>query len=221
MEGGLKPSMGTATKYYERSSVVSKVVPQSYIDTFKKYFFFRPEDTHGLHQVPPAKYSQPKVDRIRGYRYPAPGSQTTAKVPTLTNEDTKYDIKYFSRNTRRAGHIDADGKSNRFNEKFLSNSRSEIALIDDDAPIGSPGNHYTADTVAEYDPSKLRSAMTATHEETFKAIQEVMPDHLVTYDFEGDYEGLVASYESKGLPPTPGPASEQDFIVSAAKTAAW
>ena len=161
-----------------------------------------------------------KVERIKGYRYPAPGSQTTANVPTLTNEDVKYDIKYFSRNTRRAGHLDAEGKSNRFNEKFLG--KGEIALIDDDAPLGSPGNHYTADTVAEYDPSKLRSAMTATHEETYKAIQSHMPDHLVTYDWEEDvgYEGVIASYEAKGLPPTPGPADDT-FVVPAAKTAAW
>ena len=122
---------------------------------FKKYAFFRPEDTHGLHQVPPANMKSEAVSRIKGYRYPAPGSQVTAQIPTLENEDTKYDIKYFSRNTRRAGHLDSEGKSNRFNEKFLG--KGEVALIDDDAPIGSPGNHYTADTVAEYDLSKLRS----------------------------------------------------------------
>ena len=185
---------------------------------FKKYAFFRPEDTHGLHQVPPANMKSEAVSRIKGYRYPAPGSQVTAQIPTLENEDTKYDIKYFSRNTRRAGHLDSEGKSNRFNEKFLG--KGEVALIDDDAPIGSPGNHYTADTVAEYDPSKLRSAMTATHEETYKAIQSHMPTHLVKYDWEEDYEGLVASYESKGLPPTPGRANE-NFVVEAAKTAAW
>lgn len=39
----------------------------------------------------------------------------------------------------------------------------EIAPPDEDAPIGSPGTHYTASTVKQYDPSGLRSAMTATH----------------------------------------------------------
>ena len=47
MEGGLKPSMGTATKYYERSSVVSKVVPQSYIDTVSTF-----KRLHGFHPSP-------------------------------------------------------------------------------------------------------------------------------------------------------------------------
>jgi len=36
-------------------------------------FLFRPNDTHDFHQVPPANVKMPGVDRIQGYRYPAPG----------------------------------------------------------------------------------------------------------------------------------------------------
>ena len=39
----------------------------------KKVFFFRPDDPHNLHQTPPASFKMPGVDRIKGYRYPAPG----------------------------------------------------------------------------------------------------------------------------------------------------
>lgn len=41
--------------------------------------------------------------------------------------------------------------------------KSDLDLTPEGESLGSPGNHYTADTVKEYDPSGLRSAMTATH----------------------------------------------------------
>jgi hypothetical protein len=39
----------------------------------KNLFFYRPNDTHDLHQIPPANTKMPGVERIMGYRYPAPG----------------------------------------------------------------------------------------------------------------------------------------------------
>jgi hypothetical protein len=46
-----------------------------------------------------------------------------------------------------------------------------LALLNDpSAAKGSPGTHYTADTVKLYDPTGLRSAMTATHAEMYKSI---------------------------------------------------
>ena len=63
-----------------------------------------------------------------------------------------------------------------------------MALIDADAPLGSPGNHYTAATVKAYDPTGLRSAMTATHAEMYKSIQSHMPNHNVSYAWEDQIE---------------------------------
>jgi len=126
----------------------------------------------------------------------------TANVPQLEDEDMKYDIKYFSRNTRREGHLDSGGDSLRLEDAWTDSK--EVALIDADAPRGSPGNHYTAPVVKEYDPSGLRSAMTATHEETYKAIQKRMPTHNVSYAWSKDIEAVVASYKDNGLPPVPG-----------------
>ena len=39
----------------------------------EKFFSFRPDDTHNMHQIPPANVTMPGVERIKGYRYPAPG----------------------------------------------------------------------------------------------------------------------------------------------------
>jgi hypothetical protein len=40
----------------------------------------------------------PGVDRIQGYRYPAPSSREKAHIPTSSPEKT-YDIGYFKRDT--------------------------------------------------------------------------------------------------------------------------
>lgn len=104
-------------------------------------------------------------------------SQKTADVPTLASEDRQYDIKYFSRNTRREGHIGIDGKSTRYEDEWATAeaSAAALALVDPEAPLGSPGNHYTASTVKLYDPTGLRSAMTATHAEMYKSIAVRVP----------------------------------------------
>lgn len=184
---------------------------------------FRPNDTHDLHQIPPANVQMPGVERIKGYRYPSPGSQKVAEIPQLEDEDRMYDIKYYSRNTRREGHLGLDGQSTRLEDQWATES-NEVALIDADAPLGSPGNHYTAATVKAYDPTGLRSAMTATHAEMYKSIQSHMPNHNVSYAWEDQIEELVVSYESKGLPPVPGMNSPKCIakpVVISVEQSAW
>ena len=88
---------------------------------------------------------------------------------------------------------------------------SELALTDPDAPKGSPGDHYTAATVKAYDPSGLRSAMTATHAEMYKSIQAHMPNHNVRNAWttaSGEkmdkVKAAVAEMAEAGLPVVPG-----------------
>ena len=50
-----------------------------------------------LHQL---LFSPCPLSVFQGYRYPAPGSQPTARVPTEEEEDQKYDIKYFTVSVR-------------------------------------------------------------------------------------------------------------------------
>lgn len=208
----------TYKSFYEKTrSPLRSLVPESIQDKLRQWFLFRPDDTHDLHQAPPAHFTVPGVDRIKGYRYPAPGTRTAAQVPSVESEDLEYDIKYFSRNTRRSGHLDERGRSTRIDDKYVDGK--EIALPDDE-DIGSPGTHYTAPVVKEYDPTGLRSAMTATHAETSKAIQTHMPTHNVSFAWEAKAEELVASYESKGLPPVVGMDNDAD-IIQEAKTAVW
>jgi hypothetical protein len=188
-----------------------------------------------------------------------------ANVPMLEDEDSKYDTKYYTRDTRRFGHLDEDvrrvprvfallrgmqcplvspcgtgaslanarllsravlvgapflrqplasssficaqGNSMRIEDVWGDKSK-ELSLLDTSVGRGSPGTHYTAATVKAYDPSGLRSAMTATHAEAYKARLAHMPTHNVWYAWEkkaGVLEKLCAeNADHPFLPPVPG-----------------
>jgi len=210
------PALGTAKKFYESSAIFSKYISEENITKLKNMFFYRPNDTHDFHQIPPANMKMPGVERITGYRYPAPGSQKLANIPTLEDEDRKYDIKYFSRDTRRYGHLDEEGNSMRIEDVWGEKSK-ELSLLDTTADRGSPGTHYTAATVKEYDPTGLRSAMTATHAEAYKARRAHMPTHNVWYAWEKKAGALEKLCEENAefpfLPPVPGMNVEEDAPV--------
>jgi len=53
-----------------------------------------------LMQQVPQREKISSVERIKGYRYPAPGSITGARVPNREREDDIYDTKHFSRDPR-------------------------------------------------------------------------------------------------------------------------
>ena len=145
-------------------------------------------------QVLPQKEVGREVERIQGFRYPAPGSRIQGAVPTRATEDDVYDIKFFSRDNR---NVPKD-------ERVFYNSASKPVLIGSSVPHeGSPGTKNPA--VLQYDPSGLRSSMTATWTELEKAIKEqATPDHLPHPDWYGGRDALDADRESKGLPDAVG-----------------
>lgn len=210
--------VGTAKAYYDQSNgLLRKLIPVEYIEKIKEAVLFRPDDKHDLHQVPPANMTDENVPRIQGYRYPAPGSQPTARVPDLEDEDRKYDIKYFTRNVRRSGHLDSKGRSTRFPDRQIEGN---ALMAIDDADIGSPGRPPAFPPAENLGISPLRLTMTATHEDTYKELQSHMATHNVKPDWEGRTAEIAAMTTAKGLPPVPG----WDFdgnIIPNSKTAAW
>ena len=60
---------------------------------------FRPEDPHNLSQVLPPRANPTSVERIKGFRFPSPGSRTGARIPTR-DSDELYDTGYFKRDPR-------------------------------------------------------------------------------------------------------------------------
>ena len=62
---------------------------------------FRAEDPNNLHQILPPRVANTSVERIKGNRYPSPGSRGfDVKVPTRHSEDEIYNTNYFPRDHR-------------------------------------------------------------------------------------------------------------------------
>jgi hypothetical protein len=63
--------------------------------------FFKPDDPFNLYQVPAQRSVEGVgVERIKGMRYPSPGSQPSPSVPLRDNSDDIYDINYYAKDPR-------------------------------------------------------------------------------------------------------------------------
>ena len=62
---------------------------------------FRPNDPNNLLQVTPQFHVQaPEVPRIKGQRFPAPGSQPLASIPSRPDSDLLYNNSNYPRDPR-------------------------------------------------------------------------------------------------------------------------
>ena len=92
--------------YFGRGALV-KYLPKFARD-FVHSLQFRPKHPHRMEPGQAANWvpeGAQKVERIKGYRYPAPGSREAARVPRVENSDEVFDTKYYSRATRRARQL--------------------------------------------------------------------------------------------------------------------
>lgn len=136
---------------------------------------------------------------VHAYRGISPGTaaiESKIAVPTEEEESRIYDIKYYSRDTRRSKE----------HSQIKVITHPSIMITDGDAAplaIGSPGTFANA-AVATYDETGLRSAMSATHEQMNASIAKYLPTHLPEPEWAADAEKIIADYQSKGLAPVPG-----------------
>jgi hypothetical protein len=68
----------------------------------RNLLFFKPDDPFNLYQVPAQRSIEgaTEVERIKGIRYPSPGSQPPPSVPLRDNSDDIYDINYYAKDPR-------------------------------------------------------------------------------------------------------------------------
>jgi hypothetical protein len=66
---------------------------------FWSAILFRASDPHNLTQTPPQFEYKTGVPQIKGYRYPAPGSQPAVNVQNVNSSDEIYDNNYYPRNS--------------------------------------------------------------------------------------------------------------------------
>jgi hypothetical protein len=69
---------------------------------------FNPKDPQGGYQILPPMTKNSPVDRIKGFRYPSPGSIHGARIPIRDSSDDVYDIKQYTRDPR---NMQADVRS--------------------------------------------------------------------------------------------------------------
>mmetsp|Transcript_35272 Transcript_35272/g.35931 ORF Transcript_35272/g.35931 Transcript_35272/m.35931 type:complete len:197 (+) Transcript_35272:48-638(+) len=167
-----------------------KYLSKATVDRIRRVILYKPDDPYNLWQMPPAQVPDDEVERIKGFRYPAPGSRVGARVPIRENEEQVYDIKHYSRDSRNLQKTD----------ELYINASSKPTLTAPLVPrIGSPGSKNPA--VESYDPSGLRTTMTANWASLDKALAEnAAPNHLVTPEWEKDIEKIWAECDRKGIP---------------------
>ena len=134
--------------------IIAKYLPKNvakWIDGLQ----FRPGKPSDMEPSPLATQKLAGVDRIQGYRSPAPGSRPAPRVPRLENSDEVFDTKYYHRDTRRMprNHIIY------YNKKYLNDD--QVKAITDGAnepnlDWGSSGK-FGNPAVKTYDDSGLRS----------------------------------------------------------------
>jgi len=63
---------------------------------------FKENDVHNMEGAPSSAHlTMPGVPSIKGYRYPAPGSQPAVNIPQSDEGSDPYNTNYYSRDTRR------------------------------------------------------------------------------------------------------------------------
>ena len=166
----------------------------------REFFLFKPNDTQNeLWPMPRNKHSYPGVERSKGFRYPSPGSQGPVNIPQVVSDDSIFDTKYLSRDTRR------------YPREIISWTPGYKLPVESTFPdaepggkaLGAPGT-FGNPAVKKYDETGLRSAMTATNPELEKSLLAHMPIHNVHYEYDGIGNQIVEACDKKGIPIPPG-----------------
>ncbi|KAJ8608507.1 hypothetical protein CTAYLR_005714 [Chrysophaeum taylorii] len=183
---------------YVGRGIIAKFLPEP-IKKWLHNLQFKPLRPHTMEPGPAANQKVEGVERIQGYRYPAPASRPPPVVPRVENPDMTFDIKYYSRDVRRA----ARERTVVLAKKHLTpGDLAEIA--EGDAPDRGSSGKFGNPAVKTYDPTGLRSAMSATHEALEAELDLHRPNHMVHYAWEDDVDEILAACKAKGIPPVPG-----------------
>lgn len=132
----------------------------------------------------------------------APASRPAPVIPEGPAHRV-YDITYYSRDGRRNEWDLTEPVEAAFDPQVRGLIASNGLVEDAAEKPGSAGNKNP--DVMRYDPTGLRTTMTANHEALSAALRRVRPTQLSTYEWEDtEVDDVLASYESHGLPPVPG-----------------
>mmetsp|Transcript_16230 Transcript_16230/g.14668 ORF Transcript_16230/g.14668 Transcript_16230/m.14668 type:complete len:195 (+) Transcript_16230:31-615(+) len=191
--------------------LIEKYVPKKYVDQFYNFILFRPDDGNHLWQQPPQfKVDNGGVERIKGYRYPAPGSQEEPRIPVRYSSDDSFDISLFKKNA-----TSLNKKST-----ILLGGQSKVA-------IDFPRSRYDAPNAGnkkrtyDYDPTGLRTQKSVTYDAYRKAVEKYAPNHLPLPAWANQEKEIIAECERKGLPIALGKRFKYDYVPPSYNTLGW
>jgi len=192
----------------------------------RNFLVFREDDIHNLVGQPEsARLTMPGVERIKGFRYPAPGSRGPVSIPTVDLNDDfaadPYNTGYYWRDTKRntpamtsfsivgsaispeQTKLVAGAVKVTVREEDVENGKmveSVMSLNPAKEQLGSPGNKGVFATgPSDFDPSGLRSAMQTNWDALNKAIAERQPTQLVSYEWEEREQEILQLREEKNM----------------------
>mmetsp|Transcript_19716 Transcript_19716/g.24865 ORF Transcript_19716/g.24865 Transcript_19716/m.24865 type:complete len:265 (-) Transcript_19716:132-926(-) len=214
------------------SSFVAKSVGSSNYEKLRSVFLFRPDDVHGLEQIPRPNTKVAITEdgsKTAMFRYPSPGSQEGGKQPSEdvgTMYEDPYKVAYYPRDTRRM-HEDPAFPNPELEEIKLAllpeddEAVKEAKAKFEEGPQSSPGNKGRFATgPSDFDPSGLRASMSTNNEAVAQSLAENMPDHLPMPDWWNKQEELAAWYKENNLP-TPLGAIGYGTVPREGRIARW
>lgn len=190
----------------------------------RQAFLFRPEDPNNLHQVLPPKVVNTTVERIKGNRWPSPGSRLGASVPTRESEDEIYNTNFYPKDSRNLKKDVSLGSLfsvtvrlsdilklilvlctfsfSLQNAMFINSGKNPVLISTDPARMDSHGKRKI--TLLPYDASGLRTTKTTTWGAVAPVLDATAPNHLPMPDWWSERDEIDKVRESKGLPPAVG-----------------
>ncbi len=148
------------------------------------------------------------VERIKGFRYPAPGSRHEARVPIRESEDHVYSTNYYVRDPANINTNVCWVHSIIWlvlvyflcwQNQLIINAEKRALLSSDNPKLPSHGKRKI--TPLLYDSSGLRTTKTATWEALDKSLAlRATPDHLPNPAWVEEYQAMEDDRVKKGLP---------------------
>lgn len=161
-------------------------------------------------QVLPPRDTRTSVERIKGFRYPAPGSRFDARMP-LRTEDELYNINFYARDPRNLPK----------QETLFVKGQESVAVPMSLPRTPNPGKRKPA--LLPYDSTGLRTTKTTSWEAVDKSLvaHEVAPDHLPKPSWWNDYDKIYQDRMDKGLPAPMGATYKYKSVTASYNKAAY
>jgi len=192
-----------------QSGYLVSLLPEAWRHQIRATFMLNTDDQ----ELIPRGTELPKKGQIapKGFRSPSPGALQEVNIPKHeyeidedgnVNHDPLYNNQYYVRDTAR-NCVEAPI---RMVNPALIDTMEIVPNPHANPSTSSPGNKNPA--VLAYDPTGLRSAMSATNEALEVAIASNLPKHLQVPQWHADAGDIIAKWEADGTHPIPGRASK-------------